>query len=257
MVARAVVGLVMKKPKKLMKKPKTMNSNKYLPNTKQSGEALELLSYLEDGSVSLVFLDPQYEVVNKVLHLDYPLYAQSDYQVLRIMEQVSRVLKPSGFALLWVNKTLLGNDRVPLWLMRTRQLKIVDFLVWDKLNGTGLGVGSWLRSQAEFGFLIQKAPTKCKLFKNRSFGNVWKEKSLPSKQRNHPHQKPKGLIRALIEATTEKGDLIVDPCAGSFVVLEVCKETEREFMGVDLTYNELKNFNQERAKLPRQIREND
>jgi hypothetical protein len=114
MVARAVVGLVMKKPKKLMKKPKTMNSNKYLPNTKQSGEALELLSYLEDGSVSLVFLDPQYEVVNKVLHLDYPLYAQSDYQVLRIMEQVSRVLKPSGFALLWVNKTLLGNDRVPL-----------------------------------------------------------------------------------------------------------------------------------------------
>jgi hypothetical protein len=73
---------------------------KYLPNTKQPGEALELLSSLAESSVSLVFFDPQYEAVNKVLHLDYPLLVQSDYQVLRIMEQIQRILKPSGFALL-------------------------------------------------------------------------------------------------------------------------------------------------------------
>ena len=86
----------------------------YSLNTKQSGEAWELLSNCENNSVSLVFLDPQYEAVRNVLKNDYPLYSQSDYQILRILEQAERVLKPSAFCLLWVNKTLLGNDRIPL-----------------------------------------------------------------------------------------------------------------------------------------------
>jgi len=59
---------------------------------------------------------------------------------------------------------------------------------------------------------------------------------LPANQRKHPHQKPRELIKAIIEATTQKVDLIVDPCAGSFIVLEVCQEINREFMGVDLNY---------------------
>lgn len=73
---------------------------KYLLNTKQAGEALELLTNLENNSVSLVFLDPQYEAVRNVLRTDYPLYSQSDYQILRILEQIERVLKPSSFCLL-------------------------------------------------------------------------------------------------------------------------------------------------------------
>lgn len=213
---------------------------KYFLNTKQNGEGLELLTSLTENSVSLVFFDPQYEAVRRAIPTNYPLYSQSDYQIMLILEQIERTLKPSAFCLLWVNKTLLGNDRVPLWLLKTPSLKIVDFLVWHKKNS--LGLGSWLRSNAEFCFLIQKYPTNGKLFKNRSFGNVWEEEVLPASQRKHPHQKPRKLIKALIEATTEKGDLIIDPCAGSFVVLEVCQELGREFLGVDLTYQKLKDF---------------
>ena len=133
-----------------------------------------------------------------------------------------------------MNKAILGTDRVLNWLLRAPNLKIVDLLVWYKENS--LGLGSWFRSQAEFAFLIQKHPTNSKLFKNRSFGNVWVENTLPANQRKHPHQKPRELIKAIIEATTQKVDLIVDPCAGSFIVLEVCQEINREFMGVDLNY---------------------
>jgi site-specific DNA-methyltransferase (adenine-specific) len=213
-------------------------------NTKQTGEALELLSDLESNSVSLVFFDPQYEPVRNVLSANYPLYCQSDYQILRILEQIERVLKPSAFCLLWVNKTLLGNDRIPLWLLKTPSLKIVDFLVWHKKNT--LGLGNWLRSNAEFCFLIQKFPQTGKVFKNRSFGNVWEENVLPPNKRKHPHQKPRELIKALIEATTEKGDLIIDPCAGSFVVLEVCRELNRNFLGVDLTFKDMEKFREKR-----------
>jgi len=51
------------------------------------------------------------------------------------------------------------------------------------------------------------------------------------------------LIKALIVATTQEGDLVVDPCAGSFVVLEVCQELKRDYLGVDLTFKEMQNFN--------------
>ena len=99
-----------------------------------------------------------------------------------------------------------------------------------------------MRSNAEFCFLIQKYPQKGKVFKNRSFGNVWEEAVLPPSKRRHPHQKPRELIKALIIATTNPGDLIIDPCAGSFIVLEVCQELKREFCGVDLTFKEMEKF---------------
>jgi len=73
---------------------------KFSLNAKQAGEALELLSGLESNSVSLIFLDPQYEPVRNVLRTNYPLYSQSDYQILRILEQIERILKPSSFCLL-------------------------------------------------------------------------------------------------------------------------------------------------------------
>jgi len=219
---------------------KISRKEKFSLNTKQSEEALELLTNLENNSVSLVFLDPQYEPVRNVLSTNYPLYSQTDYQILRILEQIERVLKPSSFCLLWVNKTLLGNDRIPLWLLKTPALKIVDFLVWHKKNT--LGLGNWLRSNAEFCFLIQKFPQSGKLFKNRSFGNVWEENVLPISKRKHPHQKPRELIKALIEATTNEKDLIIDPCAGSFIVLEICQELKREFLGCDLTFKEMREF---------------
>ena len=75
---------------------------------------------------------------------------------------------------------------------------------------------------------------------------------MPAQQRKHPHQKPKGLIKALIEAMTSEGGLIVDPCAGSFIVLEVCQETKREFLGCDLTYQEMEEFMDETSKKSKQ-----
>ncbi len=223
-----------------------VSQQKYFLNTKQAGEALELLNSLGDNSASLVFLDPQYEPVRNVLRTNYPLYPQSDYQIMQILKEVERILKPSAFCLLWINKTLLGSDRIANWMIKASSLKIVDCLVWHKKNF--LGLGSWLRSNAEFCFLLQKFPQKGKVFKNRSFGNVWEENVLSPTKRKHPHQKPRELIKALIEATTNEGDLIVDPCAGSFIVLEVCQELKRNYLGVDLTYNKMTNFLKENQR---------
>lgn len=37
----------------------------------------------------------------------------------------------------------------------------------------------------------------------------------------------------------QEGELVVDPCAGSFVVLDACQQTGRNFLGCDLTLADL------------------
>jgi DNA methylase len=57
-------------------------------------------------------------------------------------------------------------------------------------------------------------------------------RSLPNK--THPHAKPAGLIARLIGAVTRPGDLVVDPAAGSFVVMRVANQMGRDFVGRDI-----------------------
>jgi len=204
-----------------------------------------MLKSLDNKSVSLVFFDPQYEKAGSVMFVDYPLHFQSENQIIVILKEIERILKPSGFCLLWVNKEVLKSDRVQNWLIKTTKLNIVDFLVWLKRK---IGMGSYFRSSGEYAWLLQKNPTNSKKFTNRCIPNIWKEDMIGVAKRKHPHQKPYFLIRTLIEATTKEEELVVDPCAGSFVVLDACQQTNRNFLGVDLTINDLQEYNQEKAK---------
>lgn len=69
----------------------------------------------------------------------------------------------------------------------------------------------------------------------------------------HPTQKPIILIKQLIRLFTDKGDVVIDPCAGSGVTLKAAKETGRRAYGFEIKknfYNDskkymLKHFQQE------------
>ena len=84
----------------------------------------------------------------------------------------------------------------------------------------------------EYLLILQKEPKAAKgTWHNNSLRDWHSEKS---DRDSHPHAKPPKLTRALIETMTRKGDLVVDPCAGSFGVLSACRLTGREFVGCDL-----------------------
>ena len=73
-------------------------------------------------------------------------------------------------------------------------------------------------------------------------GATWRDHGIPSRwsekvdRKLHPHIKPIGLITRLIAATTMPGDLVVDPAAGSFVVMTAAHQIGRQFIGCDLAY---------------------
>jgi 16S rRNA G966 N2-methylase RsmD len=76
------------------------NKKEYLRNTKQAGEATELLATLADKSISLVFFDPQYEKAWDAANTNCSLRCQSETQIINILQEIGRILKPSGFCLL-------------------------------------------------------------------------------------------------------------------------------------------------------------
>jgi site-specific DNA-methyltransferase (adenine-specific) len=56
----------------------------------------------------------------------------------------------------------------------------------------------------------------------------------------HPTQKPEELLRKFILASSNEGDLVVDPFSGSGTTIVVAEQLNRRWMGCDLNiqYNQ-------------------
>jgi adenine-specific DNA-methyltransferase len=51
---------------------------------------------------------------------------------------------------------------------------------------------------------------------------------------NHPTQKPIALLERIIKASSNKGDLVLDPFSGTFTTCFVAKELGRNSIGIEL-----------------------
>ena len=93
-------------------------------------------------------------------------------------------------------------------------------------------MGYRARRCGDYLLVLQKPPLRAKAtWRDHGIRDRWVEKV---DTRLHPHLKPAALIRRLIAAVTEPGDLVLDPAAGSFLVMHVAHELGRRFSGCDL-----------------------
>ncbi|XHA17123.1 adenine-specific DNA-methyltransferase [Citrobacter farmeri] len=68
-------------------------------------------------------------------------------------------------------------------------------------------------------------------------GNVWefpRVRYLMDEYENHPTQKPIALLKRIILASSNPGDTVLDPFAGSFTTGAVAVESGRKFIGIDV-----------------------
>ena len=68
-------------------------------------------------------------------------------------------------------------------------------------------------------------------------GNVWTFPRVRFKMdeyENHPTQKPESLLERIIKASSNEGDLILDPFAGSFTTSAVAVNLNRRAIGIDI-----------------------
>jgi hypothetical protein len=68
-------------------------------------------------------------------------------------------------------------------------------------------------------------------------GDVWQFSHVHycnGNRQNHPTQKPEGLMERMVLASSDAGDLVLDPFAGSGTTLRVCQQLGRRAIGIEM-----------------------
>lgn len=195
---------------------------KDLINKKLNIDGVELLKQIPDKSLKVTFFDPQYRgILDKLSYgnegksrgkdrSDLP--QMSEDIIKTFLKEIERVLAPSGYLFLWVDKFHLVEG-VNTWISDLN-MEIVDLITWNKMK---IGMGYRTRRKSEYLLVIQKLPKKAKsTWTLHNIPDVWDEKVV----KTHTHSKPIELQKQLILATTNKDDLVCDPASGGFSVFE-------------------------------------
>ena len=205
-------------------------------NRRNQYNGLALLAELEPDCVPLCFFDPQYRgILDKMQYGNEgesrgrrrsELIQMSEEEISEFIQGIAKTLIPSGHLLLWVDKYHLCTG-VNGWL--PDGLSIVDLITWNKDK---IGMGYRSRRQSEHLLVIQKSPKRAKgVWQKHDIPDVWTETVIKN---GHTHRKPVQLQSALIQAVTLPGDVVLDPAAGSYSVLDAATQADRQFLGCDL-----------------------
>lgn len=204
-------------------------------NSKNKADGISFLNKLASASFAVSVFDPQYRGV-----LDRQKYGNegsrqqeraklqqmSDEVIECFIREIDRVLMPSGHLFLWTDKFHLCTG-INAWFEKT-SLKTVDLVTWNKMR---IGMGYRTRRSSEYLVILQKAPLRAKgVWHRHDIPDVWDEKI----QSKEPHAKPVAMQERLIEAVTNPGDIVLDPAAGSYSVMEAARAANRDFLGCDI-----------------------
>lgn len=200
---------------------------------------MELLDEIDDSSIKCAVFDPQYRgVLDKMGYGNEGVRQKERVELPQMTEEFisdcvllqSYKLMPSAYMFLWLDKFHLAEGSYKEWINGT-DLRVVDLVTWDKNR---MGMGYRTRRCSEYLIILQKEPCNAKsTWKDHSIPDVWQETVSSD---IHPHQKPFRLMHRLINSVTNEGDIVLDICAGSFITLDICQASNRNFIGTDIKY---------------------
>jgi adenine-specific DNA-methyltransferase len=219
------------------------------------------LNMIESESVDLVFADPPYNIGKNFDGL-HDNWLEGDYLnwAFKWIAECHRVLKPFGSFYL-MNST----ENMPHFDLKCREyFTIKSRIVWH-YDSSGVQAKRFFGSMYEpilmltkhaqkytfnYEAILVEAKTgaKRKLIDYRKEpprpynpskvpGNVWTFPRVRFKMKeyeNHPTQKPEALLERIIKVSSNPGDMVLDPFAGSFTTCAVAKRLGRKSIGIEL-----------------------
>ncbi len=225
------------------------------------GDCIEAMRSLPSASVDLVFADPPYNLqlggdLNRPdgSHVDavtdhwdqFASFATYDQFTREWLAQARRVLKPNGS--LWVIGSYHNIFRVGA-ILQDMGFWILNDVVWRKANpmpnfkGTRFTnahetlIWASMGEKAKYTFNYRAMKTLNDELQMRSdwvlpiCGGQERLKSGGTKV--HPTQKPEALLYRVMLATTNKGDVVLDPFFGTGTTGAVAKRLGREWIGCE------------------------
>jgi len=226
------------------------------------GDTLDRMDgVVADSTVNLIFADPPYNIGKKFGGFHDRWESDDAYAswCTRWLDLCIRKLAPDGT--LYVMASTQAMPYLDLYL-RSR-LTILSRIVWA-YDSSGVQAKRYFGSlyepilhavkdsarytfnadaiavEARTGAVRQlidyRKPTPTLYNSKKIPGNVW---SLPrvryrmDEYEDHPSQKPEALLERIILASSNPGDLVLDPFAGTFTTGAVAKRLGRWFIGIE------------------------
>lgn len=196
-------------------------------------EAMALLATLEDGSVPLIVADPPYGIGyhsnrHKGKNPHAPVARDWNFQIGGFLRECGRVLQDGGALYLFTRW-----DVYPLWAPEVEPagLKLKNCIAWKKnVHSSGDLTGNFGNQREEIMFCTKGRHLR----RGHRWSNVWDFDRVPPSLAVHPTQKPTDLVRRIVEAGSDPGDLVVDPFCGSGTTALAAREAGRRFLVCDV-----------------------
>lgn len=214
------------------------------------GDCIKELKLIDSNSVDLIIADPPYNV-GKDYGNDSDSQDFDDYMAFtkQWLKECHRVLKNDGTIYVFIGFRYISY----LFKIMEEDLKMnfVNWISWHYTQGVGKTKGFSPRHDDILMFsktdkykfnldairVPQKYYRKVNNMRGANPGDVWEVSHIHYCQKGrqpHPTQKPEALIERMVLASSNEGDLVVDPFSGSGTTMRVCQQLERNGLGIEL-----------------------
>lgn len=222
-----------------------------------NGDCVEELKKLKSESIGLIVTDPPFNVGKK-----YNSYADNKKRGEYLhwceswLEECVRVLT-DGSALYLIN---YPENNAYLMPFLDKHLTFKRWMTWHYPTNTGMSPTNFTRSQHSILFYIKgdiarvfnkndiaepyRNPTDKRIKGRIADGSKGKTpydvfhfnivKNVSSDKTDHPCQIPVPLLRIFIRASSNDGDVVLDPFGGSFSTAVACKQLGRKSISIEL-----------------------
>ena len=237
------------------------------------GDSIDILSKLPENSVKMIFADPPYNLSNDGISVhsgkrvsvnkgnwDRSRGVSADFQFhYDWIEQCRRVLDPDGT--IWISGTYHSIYACG-FALQLQGWRILNDISWYKPNAapnlgcrmftasheTILWASVSKKSRHTFNYSdMREGDFPKDMIKNpgKQMRSVWSI-TTPGKGEKvfgkHPTQKPEALLDRIVRASTNKGDLILDPFSGSATTGVLALRHGRKYIGIDLSAEYTEHF---------------
>ena len=249
------------------------------------GDSFQILRKIKTESVDMIFADPPYFLSNdgvtcqggKMVSVNKGSWDKLKFENGKSIEEkhkfnrrwiklCKRVLKPNGT--IWISGTLHNIYSIGMALEQ-EGFKIINNITWQKTNPPPNLACRCFTHSTETILWARKDEKTCRHFFNyqkmkelnegKQMKDVWMGSlTKPSEkiEGKHPTQKPEYLLERIVLASTEEGQVILDPFCGSGTTGAVALKHNREFIGIDnveeylqITQRRLEKVQNEKQKL--------
>lgn len=229
------------------------------------GDTFETIKLLPDSFVDLLIVDPPYNLTKEYDGTKFSKTNDESYieWFEKWVKELPRIMKPNGslyFCGDWKTSPLYYQVLSKYFCVKNR-------ITWEREKGRGSNK-NWKNNiediyfctmnDKEYVFNIDAVKVKKKViapykdeegnakdwfvengekFRFTHPANVWTDITVPywsmAENTEHPTQKPEKLIAKLVLASSNEGNMVLDPFLGSGTTAVVAKKLKRNFCGIE------------------------